>query len=80
MTKEELKQLKEQGVEFLILTTRHTNQKGEVKYLKPVSRSTIKGIRNYIQKMWDRYGDKQSVEVGYFDDNLEYHIYTTYEC
>ena len=42
------------------------------KTYKPVIRKTSKGISDYANKMYRKYGDDVTVEVGYFDDNFNW--------
>lgn len=59
-----------------ILTT--TLENGET--LKPVMRKTEKGISNYANKMFSKYGEYVTVEVGFFDNALNWIPHCTYHA
>ena len=42
---------------------------GNGKHLKPVIRTTQKGISDYANRMYNKYGDDVTVEVGHFDES-----------
>lgn len=47
---------------------------GNGKHLKPVIRKTEKGISDYANRMYRKYGDEVTVEVGHFlgvEDGVE---------
>jgi hypothetical protein len=53
---------------------------GNGKTLKPVIRKTEKGISDYANKMYRKYGDDVTVEVDYLDDNFNLKRYCTYHA
>lgn len=50
------------------------------KTLKPVIVRTEKGISGYANRMYKKYGDNITVEVGYFDNNFNWIKYCTYHA
>ena len=66
-------ELKKAGITNFICTT--TNGK---KWYKPVMKHTAQGVSAYANSMYIKYGDSVKVEVGYFDNKCDWHIYTTY--
>ena len=46
----------------------------------PVMKHTAQGISSYANAMYRKYGDDVTVEVGYFDNDLNYHKYVTYHA
>lgn len=69
------KALREQGVDWFICTT-YTSKK---RYA-PVLRKTAQGVSSYANAMYRKYGDDVAVEVGYFDNDMNWHLYTTYQA
>jgi hypothetical protein len=61
--------------DFIIITIL-----GNGKTLKPVIRKTEKGISDYANKMYRKYGDDVTVEVDYLDDNFNLKRYCTYHA
>lgn len=53
---------------------------GNGKTLNPVIRKTEKGISNYANKMFRKYGEQTTVEVDYLDDNFNIKRYCTYHA
>lgn len=53
---------------------------GNGKTLKPVIRKTEKGISDYANKMYRKYGDDVTVEVDYLDNNFNLKRYCTYHA
>lgn len=53
---------------------------GNGKALKPVIRRTEKGISDYANMMYRKYGDDVTVEVDYLDDNFNLKRYCTYHA
>lgn len=53
---------------------------GNGKTLKPVIRKTEKGISDYANNMYRKYGDDVTVEVDYLDDNFNLKRYCTYHA
>ena len=55
---------------------------GNGKHLKPVIRTTEKGISAYANRMYNKYGDEVTVDVGHFDDTngLKWILDTTYHA
>ena len=47
---------------------------------KPVIRKTEKGISAYANRMYNKYGDDVTVEVGYFDDNFNWVLKETWHA
>lgn len=43
-------------------------------------RKTEKGVSNWANKMFDKYGEYITVTVGYFDDDDNYQIWGTYHA
>lgn len=66
-------ELKKDGITNFICTTKNEN-----KWYKPVMKHTAQGVSAYANKMYSKYGDSVQVEVGYFDNNCDWHTYTTY--
>lgn len=50
------------------------------KALKPVMRKTEKGISEYANRMFRKYGEAVTVEVGFFDNCLNWIQYCTYHA
>lgn len=48
------------------------------KRYKPVIRKTKKGVSDYVNRMFLKYGDDTIIKVAYIDENFTYHDYTTY--
>lgn len=61
------------------ITIMHT-QKPDGTWLKPVIRNTEKGQSAYANRMWNKYGDEVTVEQGYFDDNFNWVLETTWHA
>lgn len=72
----DFKELKAQGISDFICITSFPNM--NKKSLKPVMKHSAQGVSAYANRMYRTYGDIVSVEVGYFDNNIEWHTYTTY--
>ena len=53
---------------------------GNGETLKPVMRKTEKGVSNYVNKMFRKYGESVTVEVGFFDNSLNWIPYCTYHA
>ena len=56
---------------------------GSGRRLKPVIRRTKKGVSDYANRMYDKYGDDVTVEVGYFKPmpgDLKWVPVTTYHA
>ena len=68
-------ELKKQGITNFICTT-HTGRKN----LKPIVKHTAQGVSNYANAMYRKYGDDVAVEVGYFDNDMNWHLYITYQA
>lgn len=77
---EECRVLKKQGVIGFICTTIVTLEDGTDKYYKPVMKQTAQGISAYANRMYNKYGDNTTVEVGYFDREVNWHMITTYHA
>lgn len=67
-------ELKKQGIATFICTTWNANGK---RY-EPVIRHTAQGVSAYANRMYNKYGDGVTVEVGYFDKSFDWHTYCTY--
>ena len=50
------------------------------KSLKPVIRKTERGIGNYANRMFRKYGDTMRVEVGYFNEKVEWVLTGTWHA
>lgn len=72
---EDIKAFKAQGITDFICNT-FTSQK----HYAPVMKHTAQGISSYANAMYRKYGDDVTVEVGYFDSDMNYHKYTTYHA
>lgn len=68
-------ELKKQGITDFICTT-STNKTT----FKPVMKHTAQGVSSYANSMYNKYGDSTAVNVGYFDNNFNWHDYTTYRA
>ena len=78
---EKCKALKKQGVIGFICTTIVTSEDGTHKFFyKPVMKQTAHGISAYANRMYRKYGDNTTVEVGYFDKEANWHMITTYHA
>lgn len=66
-------ELKKRGVTDFICTACNGG-----KAYKPVMRHTAQGVSAYANKMYSKYGDGVTVEVGYFDGECRWHDYCTY--
>lgn len=71
----DLENFKKQGITDFICNT-FTSKK---RYT-PVMKHTAQGISSYANAMYRKYGDDVTVEVGYFDNDLNYHKYVTYHA
>lgn len=72
---EEFAELKKQGIKDFICTTWN----GDKRY-KPVMKHTAQGVSAYANDMYKKYGDSTTVEVGYFDNDFNWHTYCTYNA
>ncbi|MBE6843225.1 MAG: hypothetical protein E7510_10420 [Ruminococcus sp.] len=72
---EDFAALKERGISDFICTVSTSTKK-----YKPVLRHTAQGVSSYANLMYSKYGDDTSVNVGYFDDNLNWFDYCTYHA
>lgn len=70
---DEIAELRKKGVVDFICTASTSK-----KTYKPVVKHTAQGISSYANSMYSKYGDDVTVEVGYFDDNLNWCKYCTY--
>lgn len=52
--------------------------KNKKKALTPVIRKTEQGVTDYANRMFNKYGDEVIVEVGHFDDQLNWVTDCTY--
>ena len=68
-------ELKRNGITDFICST-STSKKS----YKPVIRKSAAAVSRYANAMYSKYGDDVAVEVGYFDNNLTYHVYCTYQA
>lgn len=71
----DVENFKKQGISDFICST-FTSKK---RYA-PVMKHTAQGISSYANAMYRKYGDDVTVEVGYFDNDLNYHKYVTYHA
>ena len=69
----EVAELRKQGIKDFICSTI-----ADGKRLKPVMKHTAQGISAYANSMYRKYGDVTMVEVGYFDDDLNWKTYCIY--
>lgn len=63
----QVKELRKQGITDFYCTT-NTGKKT----LKTVVKGTAQGISAYANKMYRKYGDEVTVNVGYFDSNCNW--------
>jgi hypothetical protein len=71
----EFAELKKQGITDFICTTYTSGKR-----YKPVIRHTAQGVSSYANAMYSKYGDDTTVEIGYFDHDLNWHDYCTYHA
>lgn len=69
----EFAELKKQGITDFICTTSTSRRT-----YKPVMKHTAQGVSSYANQMYNKYGDDVAVEVGYFDNDFNWHTYCTY--
>ena len=65
-------ELKKQGISSYLVTVITSREH------KPVVRRTAKGVCSYAGRAYIKYGDGVRVEVGYFDEGLNYQLYCIY--
>lgn len=71
----EFAELKKQGISFFICTAYTSKRR-----YKPVTKSTAQGVSAYANKMYRKYGDNITIEVGYFDNDMNWKTYCTYHA
>lgn len=50
------------------------------KQYKPVMKHTAQGVSSYANAMYRKYGDDVTVNVGYFDNDYNWHTYIEYHA
>ena len=66
---------------YYIITFSFDDADGKRRHFKPVGRYTMKGVSDYANRMYRKYCDKYdriSVDVGHFDDDMNWHLDCTY--
>lgn len=77
---EDVKRLKERGINWIWCQLIVTDKNGKDKRYKPVMKKTAQGISAYANKMFRIYGENITVEVYYFDEEMNIQPFTTYHA